>query len=124
MNIEKKFLPIGSICKYGNENVMIVGYFNENNFDVERKYEYIICDYPVGITGNNYKFINHYEIEGLVQIGYKDQQFEELNNQLLELKTKTTYIFDANGIVTAEIEESEPIENPFVNREENNVNEE
>ncbi len=123
MNNEKKFLPIGTVCKYGNENVMIVGYFNNNNFDVQRKYEYVVCDYPTGVNGSNYKYINHYEIEGLVQVGYRDEKFNALNEQLLALKNKRSYVFDANGFVVEEIEEPEIVENPFVQpvNEENKV---
>ena len=105
--MKEKFLPIGSICKIANssEKLMILGYFGQ------QKYDYTGCIYPSGVVGDNFYYFNHSEIVSIDYLGYTDNDFEDLNNKLLERtrlieneqKRREEFIknikFDENGVV-------------------------
>ena len=123
--MEKKYLPIGSVCtiKGQTKKIMITGYYSvEYNGNLKIK-DYSGCFYPEGmLLPNSVLSFNHSEIEKVDFVGFKNEENEKFHNSLNQLTgnaeteepvaaTATTYsriVFDENGVVTL----VEPIEPP------------
>ena len=132
--MEKKYLPIGSICtlKGKNKKVMITGYYAiEFNGNIKIS-DYNGCVYPEGDLLSEQKVIfNHDDIENIDYLGYKNEEFDrfhrllnksvgieiddsdelEENKSDVTLESNSIYskiVFDENGVVMI----AEPIVKP------------
>lgn len=111
--MEKKYLPIGTICtlKNNNKKTMIISYFSlEYNGNV-KMYDYKGCVYPEGLLlpAQAVSF-DHDDIEKVEYMGFKNEQYEIFNNTLnrsgekeeVEYEQKpymSNFKFDENGVV-------------------------
>ena len=104
MEIEKKFLPIGTVVllKGGKRELMITSYCVMPNGDVYdksgkidakgRMFDYGACFYPEGMLTSDQLFaFDHVQIERVCFTGYQTDKQKEisniLNNSLNALKT-------------------------------------
>lgn len=88
MNEIEKYLPIGSICvlKDGNKKLMVTGYVMINHKENDKMYDYCGCRYPEGIIDMSKNLLfNHDQIEEVFHVGYKDEEFDELNEEITEI---------------------------------------
>ena len=116
--MEKKYLPIGSVCtiKGQAKKIMITGYYSvEYNGNLKIK-DYSGCFYPEGmLLPNSVISFNHSEIENIDFLGYKNEENEKFQANLNKLtgnaveaeadvaasdQTYTRIVFDENGVVT------------------------
>lgn len=111
--MEKKYLPIGTICtlKNNNKKIMIISYFSlEYNGNV-KMYDYKGCVYPEGLLlpAQAVSF-DHDDIDKVEYMGFKNEQYEIFNNMLnrsdeqeeIEYEQKpfmSNFKFDENGVV-------------------------
>lgn len=137
--MEKKYLPIGSICtlKGKNKKIMIMGYYAvEFNGNLKIK-DYSGCSYPEGmLLPDQVITFNHTDIEKVDFVGFKSEEqkiFESLLNRLtgnttaeesaaefhknndMFLTSNSTYsklLFDENGVVMI----ADPVEKPKENK--------
>lgn len=70
-------LPMGTIVKLTGDDgyIMICGRLivgKEN--DEEVLYDYAGCEFPVGVTGEDYFLFDHEDIEFVNYIGYQDER--------------------------------------------------
>lgn len=83
-NIEKKFLPIGTVVQIigSDKKVMICG---RQQKDVESgdKYDFIGCEYPLGLDGENLLLFNLEQILMIYFLGYQD--FDEIHQRMIIL---------------------------------------
>ena len=95
MEIESKFLPIGTVVllKGGKRELMITSYCIMPSGDVYDKngkvdvtgqvFDYGACFYPEGIVTSDQLFAcNHEQIERVCYMGYKTQQQIDVSNML------------------------------------------
>lgn len=124
--MNKKYLPIGTICTLKGENkkLMIIGYFSTKyNGSISIK-DYCGYNYPEGLLSNiKYQF-NHSQIDIIHHLGYTSEEFEKLNQKLNKINNPPTkdvtdsntffkdIKFNENGVVTFE----EPIINNYVQK--------
>ena len=83
----KKYLPIGSVVllKNGIAMYMIAGYMHEN--DDGKINEYVSIPYPYGLMAlEALYFFNHEDIDTVISLGYKDKDYEIINQMLLNYK--------------------------------------
>ena len=126
--MNKKYLPIGSIVKLKNKDVliMVTGYYSVEYEKNVMIYDYSGCLYPEGLmVKNGICSFNHSDIDNVIFKGYESDSYNTLVNNFdskdtLEEKsidldniedlfgkdTKTTeefeiplYKFDENGII-------------------------
>ena len=96
MEIEGKFLPIGTVVllKGGKRELMINSYCITPSGDVYDKngkvdvagqiFDYGACFYPEGmITSDQLFAFNHEQIERICYMGYKTPQQEELSGMII-----------------------------------------
>lgn len=111
--MDKKYLPIGTICtlKNNNKKIMIISYFSlEYNGNV-KMYDYKGCVYPEGLLlpAQAVSF-DHADIEKIEYMGFKNDQYEIFNNMLNRSEEKeeveyeqkpymSNFKFDENGVV-------------------------
>jgi len=73
-----KFLPIGSIVKVKDQELVIVGY-RISHPEFEKRYDYMGYPYPYGFIDTNTNIIFDFEeIESIVFEGFKDEQYKEM----------------------------------------------
>lgn len=95
MEIESKFLPIGTVVllKGGKRELMITSYCIMPSGDVYDKngkvdvtgqvFDYGACFYPEGMVTSDQLFaFNHEQIERVCYMGYKTQQQTDVSNML------------------------------------------
>ena len=95
MEIENKFLPIGTVVllKGGKRELMITSYCIMPNGDVYDKngkvdvtgqiFDYGACFYPEGmITSDQLFAFNHEQIENVCYMGYKTDQQSDISEML------------------------------------------
>jgi len=114
--MNKKYLPIGSIVKLKNKDVliMITGYYSVEYEENVMIYDYSGCLYPEGLmVKNGICSFNHSDIDNVIVNNFDSK--DTLEDKLIDLDnienlfgedTKTTeefeiphYKFDANGII-------------------------
>ena len=117
--MKREILPIGTVCELvDNRIIMIVGY---KNIDVSNSTisinDYIGVPYPEGFSGNGKTSFDEDNIKQILYKGYENPKFSELVElfdervDVVEQQMESTYKFDENGVVIAEIKK--PIKNPF-----------
>ena len=82
--MNEKFLPIGTVIKLKKSPnlMMIIGYCPSG---VEKMYDYSGCIFPDGIISLNKNFVfNTEDISEIYYFGYKNSEYDELNQLLLE----------------------------------------
>lgn len=83
-NPERRLLPIGTVVQIGNPNkkVMICG---RRQVDLEsgEEYDFIGCEYPKGLDGENVLLFNAEQIVMIYFLGYQD--FDEIHQRLVIL---------------------------------------
>jgi hypothetical protein len=81
--IERKYLPLGTICKLkdANKNVMIIGFYAVTENGV---YDYIACDHPEGVVGDRNESIvfNHDQIEKIINMGFVNDDVIKFKRRL------------------------------------------
>ncbi len=91
--MEKKYLPIGSICtlKGKNKKYMITGYYSiDFNGNLLIK-DYSGCVYPEGyLLPNQIINFNHSDIQKIDFMGYKNEQYDKFLGLLNRLNGDTT----------------------------------
>ena len=127
--MEEKYLPIGTVCTINNYNkkVMITSYFsNEYNNGIVT-YDYKGCVYPEGLLlPSRTVSFNHSDIVSVDYIGFKNNEFDALNNNLKNngaavntAQVSSGFQFDENGVVLFDPDSisasnaTEDVANPF-----------
>lgn len=79
----EKYLPVGTVVmlKSGQMAMMITGY--KVRTETLEEYDYCGCIYPIGFTSDQKGTFNHDQIEKVIYMGYKDDNYIELNKKLL-----------------------------------------
>lgn len=94
-----KLLSIGSVIKYEDTKLMIVGHSTKKETN---KYSYVVVPYPIGFAGKD-KILT-IEVDKEVQVlyeGYKNEQGDKYISQLGKMADLTpAQIVVANTIVT------------------------
>ncbi|MGE5456618.1 MAG: DUF4176 domain-containing protein [Ignavibacteriales bacterium] len=133
--MKKEYLPIGSICTLNKNNlkVMIIGYLSVDYSANIKMFTYSAVPYPSGTTGNSTRYsFNDEDIKNIDFVGFKDDSYNKLNEQLLkvkpselinevdqneELQKALKFQFDENGFVISEDNrvniDNTPVNNPF-----------
>lgn len=78
--MKNELLPIGSIIRVSNEDLMICSYFDKTKIINNEKYDYICCKYPIGI-GKEMALVKKDNIEKIIFIGFQDNRFVELKKE-------------------------------------------
>ncbi len=144
--MQAKYLPIGSIVTINDSNkkIMIIGYYSIKYMNVVKMFDYLGCVYPEGmlLPSNLYSF-NHSDIINVDYLGYEDESYHVLNNNLLNKqavkspKKDSNFVnmkYDNNGVVIydelpelkidpdiASLLDSIDIQNPFVIKTKDNA---
>lgn len=116
--MKREVLPIGTVCQLDdNKKVMIIGYKNISfvNNEVLIK-DYSGIKYPEGVSTDIRIIFDNEDIKSILYMGYTDESFENIKYLLTDNayetpKMKSTYQFDENGVVVAEVKK--PVKNPF-----------
>lgn len=133
--MKKEYLPIGSICTLNKNNmkVMVIGYLSVDYSNNIKMFTYSAVPYPSGTTGNSTRYsFNDEDIKSTDFVGFKDDSYNKLNEQLLkvkpsdlinevdqneELQKALKFQFDENGFVISEGNrvniDNTPVNNPF-----------
>lgn len=80
----KQLMPIGSVVTKDESvnKLMIIGHQYNN-------YDYLVCNYPNGVTGNNSIMgLNHNQIVKVYNIGYMDDNERNYRRKIIDSKTK------------------------------------
>ena len=79
----EKYLPVGTVVmlKSGQMAMMITGY--KVRTETLEEYDYCGCIYPIGFTSDQKGTFNHNQIEKVIYMGYKDDNYTELNKNAL-----------------------------------------
>ena len=81
--MEEKFLPIGTIVllKGAKKKVMINGYLCSDQKN--KMSDYLGCPFPEGLVSPDLNLLfDHEQIEQIITLGYKDEDYQKLNNSL------------------------------------------
>lgn len=84
--MKEKFLPIGTVIlmKDATKRLMITGYCSSTPDNPEKVYDYVACLFPEGnLAGDEVALFNHDQIGNILHMGLDDQEFEQVNHQLL-----------------------------------------
>ena len=79
MEIEKKYLPIGSVVllRGGTNKAMITGYCMKTKEKPNKIYDYSGCPFPEGVIKSTMTSVfDHNQIVQVFHIGYKNQESE------------------------------------------------
>jgi hypothetical protein len=112
----EKYLPIGSIVTVNglNKKMMIIGYYSLEYQNSVTMYDYVGCAYPEGLLVKNNMFsFNHTDITKVEFVGFSDESYTKLNNNLnnqlnnndSSLQKPKSFVnlkFDPNGVVVYE----------------------
>lgn len=83
-NIERKFLPIGTVVKIiGSEKKVMICGRQQRYSESEKIYDFIGCEYPLGLDGENVILFNVDQILMIYFLGYQD--FDEIHQRLIIL---------------------------------------
>ena len=77
----KDILPIGSIIRVKGKDLMICSYFKKDALYNGERYDYACCMYPTGV-GPNTILVNKEKIEKVIFIGFQDERFAKLKEEL------------------------------------------
>ena len=86
-----KLLPIGTIVRVKGARVpfMIAGYFPEDQSVSGYYYDYSAFPYPIGFSSTiEATFMNETEIEGIIAMGYQDEEQMEYVKKLESFQTE------------------------------------
>lgn len=87
--IQKKLLPIGTVVQLGSQKtkVMICG---RQQMDLEsgEEYDYIGCEYPEGLDGQNVLLFNAEQILMVYFLGYQD--LDEIHQRMVIINDMDT----------------------------------
>ena len=84
---EEKFLPLGSviIVKGSVKKLILIGRGVVAILKGEQKYfDYVACTYPEGLIGENVLYLNHEDIEEVIQKGFQDEDDFRMQKSLKE----------------------------------------
>ena len=84
---EEKFLPVGSviIVKGSVKKLVLIGRGVVAIFKGEQKnFDYVACTYPEGLIGENVLYLNHEDIEEVIQKGFQDEDDFRMQKSLKE----------------------------------------
>lgn len=115
--MNEKYLPIGSVVKFKDNMVMIVGYKIAKYTDEIKVFDYEGIAYPTGTLSENKYYFNHEDIEELLSTGFVTPEYTQLNQKLTgkqeEIKTPDENVFDniENIIPTIEMLDLDDLEN-------------
>ena len=115
--MNEKYLPIGSVVKFKDNMVMIVGYKVAKYTDEIKVFDYEGIAYPTGTLSENKHYFNHEDIEELLSTGFVTPEYTQLNQKLTgkqeEIKTPDENVFDniENIIPTIEMLDLDDLEN-------------
>ena len=87
MNVEK-YLPIGSVVllKEAEKRVMIIGFAAKGKETGDKLFDYMGCIYPEGVIRSDQTLLfNHDQIDKIYYIGYKDDEWKEIEGKLKEI---------------------------------------
>ena len=123
--MDKKYLPIGSVCtiKGKNKKVMITGFYSVEFTGNLKIKDYSGCAFPEGLLLPEFNCtFNHSDIETVDFIGFKNEEQSKFSNLLDELtgnnevknndwtlasnESYSKILFDENGVVVL----AEPVE--------------
>lgn len=85
--IEKKFLPIGTVAmlKNGTKRVMITGFCSAAQENPDKVWDYTGCPYPEGyISSDQTCLFNHEQIDKIYYLGLKEDEEEKLFKEQLD----------------------------------------
>lgn len=88
MNIEQKYLPIGTVCvlKGASKKLMITGFCIKSSEEDEKIYDYLGCLYPEGVISSETNLLfDHEQIENVFYMGYSDDEEKSFKKKLDEL---------------------------------------
>lgn len=91
MNINDKYLPIGTVCilKGGTKRIMITGYCTISNEKPDNIFDYNGCPYPEGVVNlEKILLFNHDQIDKVYNLGYFDDDMYLYQTKLKELISK------------------------------------
>ncbi len=114
--MNEKYLPIGSVVKFKDNMVMIVGYKIAKYTDEIKVFDYEGIAYPTGTLSENKYYFNHDDIEELLSTGFVTPEYTQLNQKLAgkqeEIKTPDENVFDniENIIPTIEMLDLDDLE--------------
>ena len=74
-------LPIGSIIRVNNEDLMICSYFKKDTLYNGERYDYVCCKYPKGISADSI-LVRKDVIQKVIFIGFQDERFRLLKEEL------------------------------------------
>lgn len=125
--MENKYLPLGTVVSINTNNskIMIIGYYSVEYQNVVKIYDYVGCIYPEGLLlKNSLISFNHNDIKSVEALGYVDDSYKILNNNLNgqqngpseDMSTSKLFVnvkFDENGVVVYD-ELSEIKKNPEI----------
>ena len=109
--MEGKYLPIGTVCTLKNtsKKYMIISYFSVEYNNIMKMYDYKGCVYPEGLLLPSQSLsFNHSDIMFINYDGFKNEQFDVLNENLKrknefgveeEHAVLKNFKFDENGVV-------------------------
>ncbi len=83
--MQDKYLPIGTVVTLKNQirKIMIIGYYSPKYEGKIVIYDYVGCSYPEGLLSKDYIIsFNHEDIINLDFVGFKCDEYKELNNNL------------------------------------------
>ena len=84
---EEKFLPLGSVIlvKGSVKKLVLIGRGVVAILKGEQKYfDYVACTYPEGLIGENVLYLNHEDIEEVIQKGFQDEDDFRMQKSLKE----------------------------------------
>ena len=83
-----KYLPIGSvvILKEAKKRIMVVGFAAKSEETGDKVFDYIGCLYPEGIIDSSKNLLfDHEQIEKIFALGYRDQEWLEMEIKLKKI---------------------------------------
>ena len=91
MEIEEKYLPIGTVVllKGGTKRLMITGFCVSSQEKKDEVWDYVGCLYPEGVlsTGTNCVF-DHNQISKVIYMGLSDEEEKNFKKILVETINK------------------------------------
>lgn len=104
INMNKRYLPIGSVVKLKNNNksIMITGYYSVEYANDLEIYDYSGCAYPEGVMiKSSYCSFNSKRYKRNIIEGYKTEEYTKLTNELNDIDNEivnsdTKYIESKN----------------------------
>ena len=73
--MKNSILPIGSIVRANNQDLMICSYLKKDALVQGKHYDYVCCLYPNGVQEESV-LIQKEQIQKIIFIGFQDARFE------------------------------------------------